>query len=107
MTTRRRGDQPVQGWPVSDHFDGSRFFNPTLPRQGFPPPLRSVVRMSREPRHRWPQSVRNEGTPRLNESLARDDLAVTFVNHATFLVQIDGAAILTDPHWSERASPVS
>ena len=31
----------------------------------------------------------------------------TWIGHATVLYQIDGLNILTDPHWSERASPVS
>jgi L-ascorbate metabolism protein UlaG (beta-lactamase superfamily) len=43
--------------------------------------------------------------PRLNETLGPDDVAITFVNHATFLIQTDGMTILTDPVWSERASP--
>jgi len=30
---------------------------------------------------------------------------VTFINHATFLVQVDGLNILTDPIYSDRASP--
>lgn len=33
--------------------------------------------------------------------------AVTWVGHATFYVRLDGAAFLTDPVWSERASPFS
>ncbi len=37
----------------------------------------------------------------------RDALTVTWVGHATLLLQIDGLNILTDPIWSERASPVS
>lgn len=36
-----------------------------------------------------------------------DDLRVTFVGHATVLIQQDGLNVLTDPVWSERASPVS
>lgn len=32
---------------------------------------------------------------------------VTWVGHSTLLVQIDGVNLLTDPQWSERASPVS
>lgn len=31
---------------------------------------------------------------------------LTWINHATFLVQIDGVNILTDPIFSERSSPV-
>ena len=31
---------------------------------------------------------------------------VTWVGHSTVLVQLDGVSFLTDPQWSERASPV-
>jgi L-ascorbate metabolism protein UlaG (beta-lactamase superfamily) len=88
----------------SDHFDGNRFFNPTLPK-GFAPSWRSTLKMAREPRSRWPAWVENKGVPRLNETLAAGDVAVTFVNHATFLIQTGGNTILTDPVWSERVSP--
>ena len=36
---------------------------------------------------------------------APSGLRVTWLGHSTTLVEIDGAAILTDPIWSERASP--
>lgn len=32
---------------------------------------------------------------------------VTWIGHSTFLVQLAGVNILTDPHWGERASPIS
>jgi L-ascorbate metabolism protein UlaG (beta-lactamase superfamily) len=32
-------------------------------------------------------------------------LRVTWLGHSTTLIEIDGAAVLTDPTWSERASP--
>jgi L-ascorbate metabolism protein UlaG (beta-lactamase superfamily) len=32
-------------------------------------------------------------------------LRVTWLGHSTALVEVDGAAVLTDPVWSERASP--
>ena len=38
----------------------------------------------------------NEATP-----------TATWIGHATILIQLDGLNILTDPHWSDRASPVS
>lgn len=35
------------------------------------------------------------------------DLSVTWVGHATTLIQMDGLNVLTDPNWSERCSPIS
>ena len=34
------------------------------------------------------------------------EMRITFVNHATVLLQMDGVNVLTDPIWSERCSPV-
>jgi L-ascorbate metabolism protein UlaG (beta-lactamase superfamily) len=34
-------------------------------------------------------------------------MRVTFVNHATALIQAEGLNVLTDPIWSDRCSPVS
>lgn len=36
----------------------------------------------------------------------RAEATVTWINHSTLLVQLNGLNILTDPIWSERASPV-
>ncbi len=33
--------------------------------------------------------------------------AITWIGHATLLVQVDGLNLLTDPQWSERAGPTS
>ena len=48
--------------------------------------------------------VTNDGRA-LRENSAEP--TVTWVGHATLLLQLDGVNVLTDPHWSERASPVS
>jgi L-ascorbate metabolism protein UlaG (beta-lactamase superfamily) len=37
---------------------------------------------------------------------SRSGLRVTWLGHSTTLIEIDGATILTDPQWSERASPL-
>jgi N-acyl-phosphatidylethanolamine-hydrolysing phospholipase D len=39
-------------------------------------------------------------------ALARNP-GLTWIGHASFLVRLDGAAFLTDPIWSERASPLA
>jgi L-ascorbate metabolism protein UlaG (beta-lactamase superfamily) len=104
MRNNREDVAPAGPRPVSDHFDGKRFFNPTLPA-GFAPTLATVLKMLRAHRSRWPRSIENKGVSQLNAQLAIDDIAVTFVNHATFVIQTGGVGILTDPIWSERASP--
>lgn len=91
---------------VSDHYDGKKFYNPTLPGKSTPG-LSDVFRLMREPKAKWPGNVENQGIPQLNVELGPTDASLTFVNHATFLIQLPGLTILTDPVWSERASPFS
>lgn len=45
--------------------------------------------------------------PVLSPRAPVDELVLTWVGHATFLIQIGGLNVLTDPMWSDRASPVS
>jgi L-ascorbate metabolism protein UlaG (beta-lactamase superfamily) len=58
-----------------------------------------------EKRSKWPKFVSNTAVPKLNEKLGPSNVAITFVNHATFLIQFDGMNILTDPVWCRRVSP--
>jgi N-acyl-phosphatidylethanolamine-hydrolysing phospholipase D len=51
----------------------------------------------------FPAAVPSFATPRA----AADALTATWVGHSTFLLQVGGLNVLTDPVWSERASPVS
>lgn len=90
--------------PVSDHFDGTRFFNPggTHPRA-----LLDVLRWQfGRDRAVWPQNAPSPFPAAVPEARV-DDLRVTMVGHATLLVQVAGLNILTDPVWSQRASPFS
>ncbi|HFC05034.1 MAG TPA: hypothetical protein ENJ55_04945, partial [Rhizobiales bacterium] len=45
--------------------------------------------------------------PRPPDRHNADDFSVTFIGHATVLLQISGINILTDPFFSQRTSPVS
>ena len=53
---------------------------------------------------RWPERVATAAPPIVPPG--PDEVAVTFVGHATFLVRGRVRSLLTDPIWSERASPV-
>ncbi len=87
---------------LPSHFDGKRFRNLVPRRHGMRAVLRWLV--SRQPGP-WRQWIDVQPGPAPPKSAER--LRITFVNHATFLLQLDGINILTDPIWSERASPVS
>jgi L-ascorbate metabolism protein UlaG (beta-lactamase superfamily) len=55
----------------------------------------------------WPKSVNNNSLPPPPASVSSGELAVTFIGHSSFLLQFPGGAVLTDPIFSKRASPVS
>lgn len=92
--------------PASDHFDGLRFFDPN----GSPPKsFIDLVRwqVSRE-RVAWPEKdpspYADKPPPRVDNPR---DWRISFVGHASLLLQAAGLNILLDPVWSERASPLS
>ena len=91
--------------PPSDHFDGIRFFNPGGPiGKG----LLDVIRWRLDAETAaWPEHVPLAGpTAKPPQRVEGAALRVTFVGHATVLIQTAGLNILTDPIWSERAFPV-
>jgi N-acyl-phosphatidylethanolamine-hydrolysing phospholipase D len=51
----------------------------------------------------FPRATPTYDTPRA----APDALTATWVGHSTFLLQLGGWNVLTDPVWSQRASPVA
>lgn len=89
--------------PLSDHFDGERFINPgQVEHHSFGDFLRWM--WEREP-GAW-QAV-PDAKPGPKPPPRGTSLHATFVNHSTVLLQTAELNILTDPIWSERASPVS
>jgi L-ascorbate metabolism protein UlaG (beta-lactamase superfamily) len=93
--------------PVSDHFDGERFFD----RDAAPPRSRRdllrwfVERRLNRTKARWPRwapsPYADRPPPRVDGAACR----LSFVGHASWLIQTGGLNILVDPIWSKRASP--
>ena len=104
-------DRIYYSGPVSGHFDGARFFNPDGDDMVRPPSGRSrgsfLLRMATgaDDRPVWPEHV--QVTPsRPPARVEGERMLVTWIGHATMLVQTAGLNILTDPIWSEKAGPL-
>lgn len=95
---------PRHDGPAATNFDGTRFQNPEPVVKTFTEFLR--WRMTREPGH-WEFRADNYRGPAPPERVEGDAIRSTFVNHATVLIQTGGVNILTDPIWSDRASPLA
>lgn len=98
-----RNRNPYYSGPVSDHFDGVRFFNPGLDLDKSRADLLRFLAF--EPRARWPESWPSPFQDRPPASSRA--LRIALIGHAAYLIQIAGVNILTDPVFSERASPFS
>ncbi len=96
--------------PATDHFDGARFSNPDGDADtGAPGGGRARffwrALTGSDGRADWPTSVAvTPATPPARVDGTR--MVVTWVGHATVLVQTQGLNILTDPVWSDRAGPL-
>ncbi|HEX8669816.1 MAG TPA: MBL fold metallo-hydrolase [Allosphingosinicella sp.] len=93
--------------PESGHFDGARFFNPDADAGSAhrASPARFFNRWaSASERRRWPKRV--PVSPTVPPArVAGEAMRVTWIGHATVLVQTRGLNILTDPVWSDVVSP--
>ncbi|MDO9059075.1 MAG: MBL fold metallo-hydrolase, partial [Bradyrhizobium sp.] len=93
--------------PVSDHFDGTQFFDP----DGVPPKsLGEVLRWQfggDRQRAIWPEWAPSPHADTPPPRVDGDKVRLSFVGHASWLIQTSGLNILIDPVWSVRVSPVS
>jgi N-acyl-phosphatidylethanolamine-hydrolysing phospholipase D len=103
-------DQPQLRLPAH-HRPGGGFRNPWPGAQmhGFLDFLKwSLIERRRNPRRPDPDpGVFTRAAPSYVVPRAAPDLfTITWIGHTSFLIQIGGLNVLTDPIWSERASPV-
>ena len=93
--------------PVSDHFDGTRFFDP----DGSPPKsLGEVLRWQFGPdrqRQSWPEWAPSPYADTPPPRVTGHKVRLSFVGHASWLIQTAGLNILIDPVWADRASPLT
>ena len=92
-------------YPVSDHSDGSRFYNRNGSDKGLSD-ISQFLWQSLWNESQWPESLANPEASEIPDRVKRG-IRATYINHATILIQVDGLNILTDPIWSDRASPVT
>lgn len=89
--------------PISEHFDGTHFFNPKNPR---PHSFWTVLKwkLTSKPKP-WPKRLDAPFVDKPPSVVEGDDIRVSFVGHSTVLIQTQGLNILTDPTWAKMASP--
>jgi L-ascorbate metabolism protein UlaG (beta-lactamase superfamily) len=93
--------------PISDHSDGKKFYNlnhKNETKQSFSKFLKWLFEIN-QTRSKWPKHIEIEkydNPPSIVTN--KNDLRVSFVNHASFLIQTNGVNIITDPIYSKRAS---
>ena len=95
---RGRTPEPAER---SDHFDGRRFHNPNPVSRGPGALWRWYRERERNPWSRITDFARPAPPP-----ARADGLAVTWIGHATTLIQAAGHNVLTDPVFSEHVGPV-
>ncbi|HAG90574.1 MAG TPA: hydrolase [Bdellovibrionales bacterium] len=91
--------------PMSDHFDGEKFFNPGhRSHKSFLDVLKWKLTETSVP---WPEEISLTSAPWENKKVSPGKVRVTYVNHASILIQSSTQTILTDPVYSKRVSPLS
>jgi L-ascorbate metabolism protein UlaG (beta-lactamase superfamily) len=84
----------------SEHYREGRFSNPTpIEPAGFFPVAWHIL-FGRN--GQWPDQFTSAPSSYVHQRQENAEIAVTFVGHASVLIQMQGINILTDPVWSER-----
>jgi L-ascorbate metabolism protein UlaG (beta-lactamase superfamily) len=90
----------ITNYPESDHYREDRFSNPApIEPPGF---FRVAWHILFGRNGQWPDKVTSVPSSYVHPQQEDGEIAVTFVGHASVLIQIQGINVLTDPVWSER-----
>ena len=95
--------EPEENAPAHHRLDGT-FANTN--GEAIAKPLSDLIKWQREAPDVTP--IKLPSVPPNVDALANPSTPqITWIGHSTFLLQVDGLNIITDPMFSERASPVS
>src|SRR5688572_14183722 len=93
---------PYRG-SITDHFDGRLFHNLDVTADKT---FKDILQWRRtSDRKAWSAWI--DEPPGLPPPPGVDDgsIRITWINHASFLIQLDGINVITDPVFSDRVSP--
>jgi L-ascorbate metabolism protein UlaG (beta-lactamase superfamily) len=96
----RKKMNPYYKGPISDHFDGERFF---VAGHVHDKSRKDLMKMARGTRAKWPRRIPSPFHTTPDSRV--DGLRSTLIGHASFLVQAAGINLLIDPVFAKRASP--
>lgn len=103
-TGYRNVRNPYYDGPISGNFDGLRFHMPGISREK---PFTDLIKWQfgggKQP---WPASAPSPFSDTPPARVEGGSLRISYVGHASVLLQTHGLNILIDPVWSQRASPV-
>jgi len=89
----------------TEHFDGTRFYVPGYP---FAKPLTDVLKWRFSGgKQKWPKDTAPFHFDQPPQRVLGNALRVSYIGHASMLIQTQGLNMLIDPVWAERASPLS
>ena len=99
--------------PPNDHFDGQKFSNEVEIQKPNFWQIATHIMLGRN--GQWPENLIKIPEKKdqavtlaaLPQTLRPKEVAITFINHATILIQTPELNILTDPVWSYRVGPWS
>lgn len=94
-------NKPLYKGQVSDHFNGKQFYYKER-FYSFSDMLKWAWEMKVV---RWPSWIIDRPQPKPEDHVPQGYIKVTYINHGTMLIQMDGLNILTDPIWSMRSGP--
>jgi L-ascorbate metabolism protein UlaG (beta-lactamase superfamily) len=91
--------------PVTNNFDGKKFYNPNKVKGNG---LWNVLKWSfNRKKGEWKADYIDYAPKNKIIDGTDHEIKVLFINHSTFLIQMEGVNILIDPVWSMRASPIT